>query len=1036
MELSIEKALQQAIEAHKAGKLQEAEALYRAILHNQPGHPDANHNLGVLAVSLNKPGIAIQFIKIALESNPNQEQFWLSYIDALLKDKKFENAKIVLEQARRRGLTGQKVEALELEILRAIYKIELKELETKKIYKAIELRENGRFKEAQNWLHSFLVNEPRDAEAWSLLSQVYILDNKDIEAEKALLTAASINADIPSVHWNLARLLLKKSNPTEALKRGLSGYEISRSNPESCLVLAGCLRANGRDSEALPLIEKALQIRPNYAEAFANRALIRLREKNIAGAISDLEMAVSIKHHLTHLWALLGSLQYQNKNLSGAIKALEKAHALDTQNVSYLIDLGEFLRQDNKVAKAILLLEEATKLAPNNANAWANLGTAFQQETRIEEAKAAYEKALLINPKSAEISSNLGAIESDAQNWGSALKYFEKALSVKPELADAHNNLGVALKKLGRLDEAEASYRKAIELEPDFAEAYCNLGYTLFEKNNYSDALNAALKSIKIKPDTKAKGLFVEVTKKIRPKYWDLMLSKIVIEALLEPWGRPADINLFAIELLKAEAEFLQIISQSKISLSQVSNDTSLISFLSKKEFNFSPLLCAVLSSSPIPDAEMEIFLTILRRQLLQVVTLNMLKEGETGDVDNLLCSLAQQCFINEYIYFQTPNETETSHKILELLTKALENDQFISANLVIAVACYFPLYSVPSAAKLLNRNWSKELKAVLKQQIDEPLDELNLRTSIPCLTDIDNQISLAVQNQYEENPYPRWVRLPKDATAKFLNSNMEVLVAGCGTGQHPIGTALSIKGAKILAIDLSMSSLAYAKRKTIDLGIESIEYAQADILKLPSIDRTFDIIESSGVLHHLENPFEGWEVLLSLLRPTGLMKLGFYSDIARRDIVKIRDLINKQGIGSSSKDIRDYRQYLFNLMKYEDLGLATSSSDFFSTSACRDLLFHVQEHRMNLNILTKFLKEHELNFLGFEIESSVIRGYKNRFPNDSLATNLEQWHIYEEENPDTFIGMYQFWVQKNSSLTEPGLFDHTASLSLLSKHG
>jgi hypothetical protein len=98
-----------------------------------------------------------------------------------------------------------------------------------------------------------------------------------------------------------------------------------------------------------------------------------------------------------------------------------------------------------------------------------------------------------------------------------------------------------------------------------------------------------------------------------------------------------------------------------------------------------------------------------------------------------------------------------------------------------------------------------------------------------------------------------------------------------------------------------------------------------------------------------------------------------------------------------------------------DGLGMATSSSDFFSTSACRDLLFHVQEHRMTLPVLSDFLKENDLNFLGFEIDSSVTRSYKNRFPNDPSATDLKNWHIYEEENPDTFKSMYQFWIQKNT---------------------
>ena len=103
-----------------------------------------------------------------------------------------------------------------------------------------------------------------------------------------------------------------------------------------------------------------------------------------------------------------------------------------------------------------------------------------------------------------------------------------------------------------------------------------------------------------------------------------------------------------------------------------------------------------------------------------------------------------------------------------------------------------------------------------------------------------------------------------------------------------------------------------------------------------------------------------------------------------------------------------------------ENYGFATSSSDFFSTSACRDMLFHVQEHRMNLRTLDRFIKDHDLAFLGFEIDSSVIRSYKSRFPNDPSATNLDQWHIYEEENPDIFIGMYQFWIQKNNLGSNP----------------
>ena len=93
MELTIDQALQKAVEAHKAGKLQDAESLYQAILQAQPNHPDANHNLGVLAVSVNKSEAALPLFKTALEANPSQGQFWLSYVDTLIKKNQFDNSR-------------------------------------------------------------------------------------------------------------------------------------------------------------------------------------------------------------------------------------------------------------------------------------------------------------------------------------------------------------------------------------------------------------------------------------------------------------------------------------------------------------------------------------------------------------------------------------------------------------------------------------------------------------------------------------------------------------------------------------------------------------------------------------------------------------------------------------------------------------------------------------------------------------------------------------------------------------------------------
>ncbi len=172
MELTIEQTLQQGVAAHKEGKLQEAERLYRAILQSQPAHPDANHNLGVLAVSVNKASAALPLFKAALEANPKIEQFWLSYIDALIKEKQFDNAKEVLEQGKKEGLSGDKVDALEAQLTPTNQVNESKSAVQKKRLtfseKRKKLAESKKKKKKKQYLKGI---SPSEAEINNLLQQ-------------------------------------------------------------------------------------------------------------------------------------------------------------------------------------------------------------------------------------------------------------------------------------------------------------------------------------------------------------------------------------------------------------------------------------------------------------------------------------------------------------------------------------------------------------------------------------------------------------------------------------------------------------------------------------------------------------------------------------------------------------------------------------------------------------------------------------------------------------------------------------------------
>ncbi len=348
-----------------------------------------------------------------------------------------------------------------------------------------------------------------------------------------------------------------------------------------------------------------------------------------------------------------------------------------------------------------------------------------------------------------------------------------------------------------------------------------------------------------------------------------------------------------------------------------------------------------------------------------------------------------------------------------------------------LAVAAYAPLHTLANACRLLERDWPPEMATVLARQVGEPAIEAGLRVKIPRLGAVEDEVSRLVQQQYEDNPYPRWINTARGAPPADVDTFLrtmfpradlkpvreadpDILIAGCGTGQHPIGTAQLFRGARVCAVDLSLASLSYAKRKTQEMGLSSIDYMQADLLQLGDLDRTFDIIESAGVLHHLKDPFAGWRVLVSLLRPRGLMKIALYSETARRHVVAAREMIAERGYASTADDIRRCRQDLLDLGPSSPLAGVTKSVDFYSVSGCRDLLFHVQEHRMTLPQIADFLRAANLNLLGFVIEPSVIRAYARRFPNDPAATDIDQWRVFEDENPGTFFGMYQLWLQKN----------------------
>jgi Flp pilus assembly protein TadD/SAM-dependent methyltransferase len=722
---------------------------------------------------------------------------------------------------------------------------------------------------------------------------------------------------------------------------------------------------------------------------------------------------------------LLGVAACQAGRVDQAIDLIGKALAVRPDFPEALNDLGNALVSQSKLNEAVASFRKALDLRPSSPEAHMNLAHALAQQGKLEDAATSYRKALAFRPNDLEVLMSLGSVLGGAGKPNEAIVCYRRAIAARPDFPEAHYDLGATLSSLGRLDEAIASYRLALEFKPNFVMALNNLALALLAEGKPTVAFNFVKRSLQVEETDGAKSILVACVSRAPGLPDDKDLRPLMVRALSERWGWPSALTRTCIDLVKLDPSIAKCIARAAETWPRPLPLQALFGANGLAALAADPLLSALLDAEPICDTEMERFLTASRRALLDAAG----EMTETGEGIGFCSALARQCFITEYVFAATPDEIRKAGDLRAALSAALETGAPVPVLPLALVAAYFPLCSLPLSPHLLERSWPKEIEALLTQQIREPLEERRISASVPCLTDTEDEVSLLVQQQYEENPYPRWVKLPPfkgtdsiDAHLRRMfplatfdrspaGSRIDILVVGCGTGQQPIRTSQQFPSGRILAIDLSKSSLAYAMRKTEELGISSIEYARADLLKLDSLGKQFDVIEASGVLHHLADPWIGWRTLLQLLRPRGFMQLGLYSEIARRDVVRLRKSIAEQGYGATADEIRRWRQDFMTLSG----GISADGrpSDLFTISGCRDLLFHVQEHRVTLTEIESFLRQNNLGFLGFDLAPDILQSYRVRFPKDEAATNLAQWHVFEEENPGTFVNMYQFWIQK-----------------------
>lgn len=475
--MTIAEVLQKGIAAHQAGQYQEADKFYTAILQAQPENPDANHNMGVLAVDLGKTQQALGFFKAALDANSSPEQFWLSYINTLLKLNRLEEARTALDQAMELGVKdnnfpqlAQKLSAMEEKKRNTNADINPSQEELERI---VSLYNSGQLEEVLLQANRMLDEHPNSAILYNILGAA--------SAEAGLFEAAT-------------------NNYKQAIR-------IKPDYAEAYSNMGNCLRVIGNYEASINSCRQALEINPNFAEAHNNLGNSLRELGDLEAAIDSYIKALKISPDYAEAHNNLGVAQQEKGNLKTAIGSYKQALEIRPNYADAQYNIGVILQEMGDLDDAIASYQQAIKIRPNNADAHNNLGVTLQEKGDLEAAIESFKEALKVRPDHTDSFVNMRSIEVQTTQLpeGPDAAHFRVAESLQQTLArnpeyQIYQSISCFIG--GDLDSskehierfrnltADAQIEKLSNKKQLFCNAYSNFIEELIARSTYSDNRN------------------------------------------------------------------------------------------------------------------------------------------------------------------------------------------------------------------------------------------------------------------------------------------------------------------------------------------------------------------------------------------------------------------------------------------------------------------------------------------------------------------------------------------------------------------
>ena len=679
---------------------------------------------------------------------------------------------------------------------------------------------------------------------------------------------------------------------------------------------------------------------------------------------------------------------------------------------------GLQLIRSGKLAEAEEALANAIALDEQQAEYWVKLGLVWSKQGRHAEAKDANQMALTLQPENTDALYNMGLSQVSLGEVDQGLILIEKAFALKPS-KDMAVNLGDTFYAQENYRLASYYYMKARQIDKNDADVQFKLAGALYRENDTvaSIVLHVDLVGRFPKNHIYISSL-VDVYRRFDHTTFDDSVYKVLLTCLKAENVKHRNLGPAWASLIRLNPALkpLRDLYDAPAGSARI---TDLSPLLADEFLNIG------LQNLPVLDIDLEKTLTGVRKYFLQ--------DWQNADqwpkeALTFLCSLAVQCWYNDFVFFESAEEKTLLASLTENLKEVVATGGekgLAEACLFSLYSCYRPLYTIKTAGlKLpLSKGILYEMKALLKAQATNPETEAELMKTIPDFTEITDAVSQAVQAMYAQRPYPRWKSASKGAlhpSVAELSRGMNILIAGCGTGQEAALFGNSAPHARITAVDLSLPSIAYAKRMATELGYApKIDFMHGDLIDVGKIGREFDLVVSSGVLHHMKEPEKGWAAILETLKPGGRMSISLYSKIARdHTLGPASAYIQEKGYSSSDDDIRKFRRDVMEMPKGDPVRYCTRASDFYMLSECNDLLFHIQEHRMTFPVLKEMTARLGLEMFHIYMPPASLKAWHAKYP-DAKGFDFDRLHEFEQENPDTFLEMYKMYFKRTGDASE-----------------